>query len=290
MSAFGADWLALRETADLRARNAAFVTALLAGRPANQTLRVIDLGSGIGANLRYLAPRLGHDQHWLLIDNDRVLLNDAPKAMQTWSRRKGYRFTRAHDALQLDAQDFSVTLHWRRLDLATQLDELALNDVDLVTASALLDLVSREWLDKLAQRCCANRCAVLFALNYDGHIRWQPTLVADGDIEALLNCHQGRDKGFGPAAGPAAAGYARQIFEASGFRVEQVGSDWRLNTADEKLQEALARGWAHAALEVDPARRLEIDDWLDRRLWHMRRHCSQLAVGHIDLFALPPSI
>jgi SAM-dependent methyltransferase len=290
MSAFSADWLALRECADARARDASLAASLLASRPSGKTLRVVDLGSGIGANLRYMAPRLGHDQHWLLIDYDSALLDHAPVEMQAWADTHGYGVTRVRDGLRFDARDFSAELHWRRLDLATQLDELTLNRVDLVTASALLDLVSRDWIDELARRCWANRCAVLFALTYDGHVLWRPTLAADQDIEALLNRHQGRDKGFGPAAGPAASGYAHQYLEALGFDVQQGRSDWRLIAADAKLQEELARGWAQAALEMDPARRSAIAAWLDVRLGHIQRQDSELTVGHIDLFALPPSV
>ena len=82
MSGFSTDWLTLRECADARARDGSLAASLLASRPAGPTLRVVDLGSGIGANLRYLAPRLGHDQYWLLIDHDSTLLDYAPQEMQ----------------------------------------------------------------------------------------------------------------------------------------------------------------------------------------------------------------
>ena len=81
MSAFSPEWLALREGADARARDASLAGTLLATRPPGQPLRVVDLGSGSGANLRYLAPRLGHGQHWLLIDYD-----SAKAAMLTFSK------------------------------------------------------------------------------------------------------------------------------------------------------------------------------------------------------------
>ena len=73
---FDAGWLALRCPADTAAR-ADTLNRLAhdwlrarAGRP----LRLIDLGSGSGANPHYLAPRLPGPQHWLLVDHDPALL------------------------------------------------------------------------------------------------------------------------------------------------------------------------------------------------------------------------
>ena len=90
---------------------------------------------------------------------------------------------------------------------------------DLVTASALLDLVSEYWLGALAAMCREKQSVVLFALSYDGRITCSPTEPADEAIRSLVNRHQRTDKGFGPALGPGAAGQASDLFEALGYRV-----------------------------------------------------------------------
>ena len=290
MSAFSPEWLALREGADARARDATLAAALRALRLPGRALRCVDLGSGSGANLRYMAPLLGYGQHWLLIDNDARLLAHARRAMLAWSRAHGYAVTPTADGLRIEAHKFSATLHWQLRDLAAQIESLTLDAVDLVTASALLDLVSREWIEKLVRKCEAQRCAALFALSYAGQIAWRPSFAADSEVNVLFNRHQGRDKGFGPAAGPQAAAYMRHCLQMAKFRVREVRSDWRLAGADAQLQAALARGWAQAALEFDPARRPQIDAWLELRLGHIARQDSSLTLSHIDLLGLPPSI
>ena len=290
MSAFSPDWLALREGADARAWDTVLPAMLLACRRPGRPLRAVDLGSGCGANLRYLAPLLRHKQYWILLDHDAALLDHAPQAMHSWAHTKGHIVTRIADGLCVEAPAFSVTMRWHRVDLATQLDALALDDVDLVTASALIDLVSREWIGALVRRCCDNRCAVLFALSYDGRIAWRPPLAADKEVTVLVNRHQGRDKGFGLAAGPHAAAYMSDCLRKLNFRFSQGRSDWRLAGADKQLQETLARGWAKAALESDPARRSPIEAWLNLRLGHIARQGSALIVGHVDLLGLPPPV
>ena len=111
-------------------------------------------------------------------------------------------------SLQLASPGLDATLGWTAADLAASRPSLLQASTDLVTASALLDLVSADWIDDLAGDCAAVGCAALFALNYDGRVRWCPVLALDAVVRALVNRHQRRDKGFGPAAGPAAASVA----------------------------------------------------------------------------------
>jgi hypothetical protein len=287
MSSFSPAWLALREGADARARDASLLEPLRALRRPGRTLRCIDLGSGSGANLRYLAPRLGRDQSWLLLDHDPTLLGHTRQALAAWSRLHGHVLTAMGEGLHLEGADFSVSLRWQCCDLANQFGSLGLAGIDLISASALLDLVSREWIDRLVRRCSRHRCALLIALSYDGQTAWRPTLPADAMVNVLLNRHQARDKGFGVAAGPRAASYLRGDLQAAGYRVLQGPSDWRLGAGDGQLQAALAQGWAQAALEIEPTQRAQIDAWLARRLSHIEGGGSSLRVGHVDLLGLP---
>src|SRR4051794_18050956 len=67
MGGFSAEWLALREASDARARSAALTTAV-ADRVAGS--RVLDLAAGTGANVRYLEAFLPADRgrvQWLLV-------------------------------------------------------------------------------------------------------------------------------------------------------------------------------------------------------------------------------
>ncbi|MEM9735465.1 MAG: class I SAM-dependent methyltransferase, partial [Pseudomonadota bacterium] len=111
---FAADWLALRAPADLRARNPDLATRLSAHFAGRAGLRVTDLGSGTGNNLRATAPLLPPGQHWRLVDNDRALLD-------------------------LAAPPPGVEVTPVETDLADD-PAAALGEADLVTASAFFDL------------------------------------------------------------------------------------------------------------------------------------------------------
>lgn len=237
-------------------------SAARTGAQARATVReVLDLGAGSGSNLRYLASRLPPAWRWTLVDHDPVLL-----------------------AL---AAGSPAAPRIRQLDLARELDRLELPAGGLVTASALLDLVSESWLAKLAQRCRTANAAVLFALTYDGRSTCRPMDIDDTYIVAQVNRHQRRDKGFGPALGPDAATAAAGCFARAGYLLRRVRTDWRIEAQESRLQAAVLEGWALAARELDPAAGARIDAWLQRRLHHLERGRSRLIVGHEDLYGWP---
>ena len=113
-----------------------------------------------------------------------------------------------------------------------------------MTASALLDLVSEDWLGRLADACRKAGSAALFALTYDGHVEWTPPDRDDALLRMLVNRHQETDKGFGPALGPRAAGTAVALFTALGYRARQATSAWRIDTGGLEIQSRLIEDWS----------------------------------------------
>src|SRR5690606_15089913 len=97
------------------------------------------------------------------------------------------------------------------------------------------------------------RIPVLFALTYDGRVQCQPREPDDDWVFGLVNQHQRRDKGFGPALGPDASSYAHDLFGTLGFQSRVTASDWTIAPEEESLQRQLIAGWITAALEIAPA-------------------------------------
>ena len=269
---FSTDWLALREPADHRSRPADLLPPLLEwwqsrqSRGSRPSRRVLDLGSGTGSNLRYLAPLLPGEQEWTLLDRDADLLE---------------RATGAAVAVAGVARVERVT---------GELDREGLELVpgtDLVTASALLDLVTHEWLERLAATCRAAGNAVLLALTWDGTITWSDADPDDALVAEAVRGHQLRDKRMGPALGPAAGSAAERAFRTAGYDTWRGASPWRLGPDDASLARALIDGWEGAAAEQRPEHAPRIRDWAARRRGTLATP-FELEVGHVDLLALPP--
>ncbi len=155
----------------------------------------------------------------------------------------------------------------------------------MVTASALLDLVGADWLTRVVDHCRAAEVAVLFALNYDGRIEFAPADPLDATVRTLVNRHQIRDKGFGPALGPGAIAAVSAALTAADFDVAQAPSDWVVAPDARELQRMLFDGWAAAASEVDPAGRATFRAWQARRERWLEAGVSRLVVGHVDIAA-----
>lgn len=261
---FSAEWLALREPYDKRARSAAVLDAVAAAVGDRRSIAVVDLACGSGSTLRALSPRLPASQRWRLADNDLGLLARAAALA---------------NPPQLTTDPVAV-------DLARDLEAVLDGPVELVTTSALLDLVSHDWLDRLATECAARRLPVYAALTYDGLATLEPADPLDSTLIEAVNAHQKTDKGFGPALGPAAAATTPERFKALGYAVIQGASDWVLGPKDVEMQTEVLTGWAAAAREIG----IPIDDvitWLARRRDHIAAGRSAMRVGHVDLFAQP---
>jgi SAM-dependent methyltransferase len=264
MSGFSADWLSLREPYDLRARNPKVLAAVAAGFAKFPALSIVDLACGTGSTLRALAPHLPAQQSWKLVDNDLGLLMRAAEA--------------AHPRAKVTTA---------AIDLVRDLEIVLDGHLDLVTTSALLDLVSDTWLERLATEVAARRLPIYAALSYDGRIMFEPSDPFDIAIVNAVNEHQHRDKGFGPALGPAAAKSAIAQFETVGYTVVQAVADWMMGPQDRDMQSALLDGWAGAARQLGQHPTAEIATWLSHRSDLLARGQSSIHVGHIDVFATP---
>lgn len=265
MSGFSAEWLALREPLDLRARNAEVLDAVAAAFRGKQALSIVDLGSGTGSTVRALSARLPKSQAWKLVDDDPVLLTEA------------FAFARPAD----------VAVETQQFDLNGDVGPLFDGGIDLVTASALLDLVSEPWLANLAAAAAARSLPVYMALTYDGRATFSSVDPGDAPIVSAVNAHQRGNKGFGPALGPRAAESAVRIFRALGYSIVQGESDWVATAADAKFQIELLAGWLHAAEEMGDLSRDILDGWFSRRRTAAEAGKLTLSVGHVDFFAQP---
>ena len=280
MTGFSIDWLDLREAADQRARDDSLLEQAsywLETTSASWTdPAVVDLGAGTGSTLRAFSksslfsqpPQSSHSSQflrWRLVDQDEALLGEA---------RRRHGSSQQLDTYQLDLTDIAA---------------LPLEGARLITASALFDLVSADFIDMLAttlqSRCQQPQAGVYAALNYDGTTHWTPAHPMDAAVLDAFNRDQQRDKGFGPALGPDAGAYMERQFNSLGFTVFSASSPWLLSGTDSELVQALINGIGDAVAAdpaLDPA---ALQGWIRFRTAQLLTGTCR--VGHSDLLALP---
>ena len=272
MSGFSIEWLNLREASDHKARDRHLLktAANWLNDLKSKDKVIVDLGSGTGSTIRGLQryTTLAPSIQWRLVDNDPELLAEA---------------------VHRHSEEYSIESFLVDLS-ATQ--KLPLESVSLITASALLDLVSSNFIRDLCQLIKEKNegrpLGFYSALNYDGCIKWTPFHPLDAAILMNFNTDQRRDKGFGPALGPDATDFLKTQFHSSKFQCLSAKSPWLLGPADYLLTESLINGISGVAIQTDGLTNSDIQDWKTFRIENVRAGTCYL--GHTDIVVLPNSL
>ncbi len=280
---FDPHWLTLREAVDHAVRPSHLLPRFAAGTEA---VRVVDLACGTGSNLRYLSPLLPAPQRWLLLDYDAGLLAEAGRRCAAWIAAQGWADT--------------VSVDTRRCDLSTGLppeviDSSTLDSSTMVTASALADLVSRDWLERLVDQLTTadHVTAVLLATVYNGAVSFDPTDPDDEAVITAFHRNMRRDKGFGPALGAEAARAVSDAF-AHSWAVTKEDSTWIL---DGECRQRMGAADFHHLLrfqlgffvDAATAEGFDASAWGARRDLQRSRDQLTIRVGHTDVLAVRPT-
>ncbi|GAA3052800.1 class I SAM-dependent methyltransferase [Streptomyces glomeratus] len=266
---YAPQWLQLREPADAAARAHDLLDPLrirLANRSGRSgDLVVHDLGCGTGSMGRWLAPLLDGAQHWIMHDRDPYLLHfatvGAPKAAADGSR---------------------VTVTTQRGDIG-RLTPDALAGASLVTASALLDVLTADQTETFAEACVGAGCPALLTLSVVGRVDLTPAHPLDQEITEAFNAHQRR----GDLLGPDAVHAACEVFGRLGASVRVHPSPWRLGAEQAELTGEWLRGWVGAAVEQRPELAAPAEMYLQARLADCAAGRLRVVVHHSDVLVLP---
>lgn len=262
------EWLALREPedADTRSRELALTAAALL---PNGPIVVHDLGSGIGSMMRWLAPRLPGPQTWILHDWNADLIERAIDG--------------AHPP---DRDNAAISVYSRTGNLAN-LRPTDLVGASLVTASALLDVLTSRETHAIVNACVRARCPALLALSVTGDVRLSPRDELDATFEHAFNAHQLRQAVNRQQLGRYGAPIARGLFTQAGWHVRPRTTVWRLDHRRPRLLSEWFYGWVDAAVEQDLGLRTEAKRYRQLRTSQIDRGELAAHVRHVDLLAWP---
>ena len=262
------EWLALREQEDARARSRELALAA-SGLLGPGRIVIHDLGSGTGSMMRWLAPLLPGPQTWVLHDWNANLIERATNGI-----------------VPLDRERRPVSIRTRTGELA-HLGPDDLDGASLVTASALLDVLTSDEMRAVARACVAVGCPVLLSLSVTGEVRLEPRDPRDDVFGASFNAHQERRSGGRRLVGPAGVALAQRLFLEAGWNIRPAATFWRLGDHDPRLLDQWFHGWFDAALEQRADLRVDGAEYRTLRSSQLRRGALSAVVVHTDLLAWP---
>lgn len=268
-SGYSVAWLALREDADAAARAVPLLDPLRRHLTGVPELLIRDLGCGSGSMGRWLAGRLAGPQRWVMYDRDPALLRHAAAHM-----------------VGTAADGTPVTVRTEQRDI-TGLTAADLTGTTLLTASALLDLLTVDEVHGLAEACVGARCPALLTLSVVGRVEFTPADPLDAELTAAFNAHQRRSAGGRRLLGPDAAAATAAAFTRHGWTVRTRPSPWRLGPRHRELTARWLPGWVDAAVEHRPELADPAQPYLRRRLAAAAAGELTVSVQHVDLLALP---
>jgi hypothetical protein len=261
-------WLALREPADAAARAPDLAEHLARDLRAAGRQVIHDLGCGTGSMGRWLAPLLPGPQRWIVHDRDPDLLEVATT-----------------DLPGPAADGAAVSVEARRSDI-TRLRPRDLAGASLITASALLDMLTEDELTGLIALCAGAGCPALLTLSVIGRVDLAPADPLDRRVAAAFDAHQRRATERGRLLGPDAVSVASAEFARLGREVLTRPSPWRLGALEAELATEWFTGWVGAACEQQPELVAETGAYARRRLAGARAGQLAVTVGHADLLVL----
>jgi trans-aconitate methyltransferase len=266
-------WLALREPADAAARAHDLIEHLRQRLPTTGSRVIHDLGCGTGAMGRWLAPLLPGPQHWIMHDRDADLLEVAASAAA--SNPPGPAADGA--AVTVEAKESDITRLYRS-DVA---------DASLITASALLDMLTGRELAGLVSVWADAGCPMLLTLSVVGRVHLTPADPLDREVAAAFNAHQRRTTDGARLLGPDAVARAVEELGRRGARVLVRPSPWRLGALQADLAAEWFTGWLGAARAQRAELAAKTGDYSRRRLAQAAAGELAVTVDHADMLVLP---
>ena len=215
---------------------------------------------------RWLAPQLPGPQHWVLHDRDPHLLDEA--AVDLVAAADGAPVTvetRCGDITALTSEDFAGAA--------------------LVTASALLDLLTAAEVERIATACVGAGCPALLTLSVTGQVELTPSDPLDRTIQDAFNDHQRREVAGRHLIGPDAVAATVAAFSGLGVTTVVRPSPWRLGPTDTELLAEWFTGWVDAAVEQRPELTGPVQEYTHRRRSEISGGRLRVVLHHLDLLA-----
>ena len=194
------DYLVAKKTVDDRSLNRNVWGRLqraLADHEAQEQLRMLEFGSGIGTMIERMAagPLMQRSSLYTAVDINPDCTRAARRRLSRWAKRLGFAVNREKEAAYLlEAGDTRIRVNLETGDAYALVAEAAPFSLDLFLAHAFMDLVDIQTLLPGMLRLLKSGGLLFLSLNFDGDTVLLPAIAPDFDDRVIHRYHRSMDE------------------------------------------------------------------------------------------------
>ncbi|MGA8280045.1 MAG: class I SAM-dependent methyltransferase [Desulfobacterales bacterium] len=289
------DYLVAKKTIDDRSLNCIVWSRLqdaLADHETQESLRVMEIGSGIGTMIERMAagPLMHRSSQYTAVDINPDCTRAARRRLSRWAKRLGFAVIRETEASHLlEAGDTRIRVDLTTGDAYALVSEGVPHSWDLVLAHAFMDLVDIQTLLPGMMRLLKSGGLLFLSLNFDGDTVLLPAIAPDFDDRVIYRYHRSMDERIadGRPAGDSRTG-RRLLLKLIQRRTEILAagaSDWIVYPRRRRypLRESYFLHHIVHTIDEELAHHPEIDpDYF--KTWIAKRH-AQIENGELVFMA-----
>jgi len=282
------EWLKTRYPYDAGTRSKRIEKKVLDHFSGRFRLRILDIGSGLGANIRYYGPLFSSSQEWTLLEIEPRLADDSLEELKAWASREGRSVRALPHGLSIENEDGEISIRMKQASFFDLKSSDDLGRYDLITANAFFDLIPQDRFAAFASILSSSHKPLLATLNYES-TKFRPEDRKDRDFIAQYESHMMRSRDIGPSMGPRCCARMNEILTALGYCVYAGKSTWKIPAQDKAMMNFMFGFLEDALGEMlgGSQERDEFDRWMKKKSALLERNRLELSVNHMDFFAKP---
>lgn len=282
---FTVKWLNERFLFDVAARNKVVETQLKTHFKDKKSLRIVDIGSGSGNNFKHLSLCFEQNQHWTLVEHDPRLCKAAVTLLADHGRMRGYDVAQNEFSLSMLKGEHRIVVETIQINLLEVAQHINLNEVDLVSDSAVFDLFSLKQYQSFVQKVFKAGACIHSVLNYMG-MSFRPMKKHDQQMIDLYEKHMLRPQEFGQGMGSKSGRIMHQHLKEIDALAASGISSWQIESGAISMQTQLIDFMEEAIPELDLSveEKAHFEEWLPEKRAMIADETLAIQVDHYDFF------
>tara|TARA_Y100000768_G_scaffold375744_1_gene346918 strand:+ start:55 stop:915 length:861 start_codon:yes stop_codon:yes gene_type:complete len=277
---FTSTWLASREPYDISFRNKNLTKFV------KKSDSILDIGAGTGAFSRWCLVNNIFFDTMVLVDHDKKLLIKCNEIMSKFCKGKQLIFEKT------STKEFKVkdpinefTFKFKTLHKDLNLVFNLINSFDVLSMSALIDLLSINHLNKLFKNINHGK-VIIMTLCFNGQIRWNYKNSYDKYIVNAFNKEQQSIKEGNLSLGCESIDKVKQLAQKKNFKFSVYDSSWKLSSSsndDKKFHQKYLETIYKPLKKNKLIDRALLDQWFISKIKLINNGSLKTKVGHCDI-------